>query len=62
MNIKEILNLKIGGQWLVTPVANEKIFCREMFSEEHKEIEKMIFDYAAEKIYPNIKTFFWQIR
>ena len=56
MNIKEILNIKTGGQWLIAPAAEEKIFCRELFSEEHKEIEKMVFSYAKEKIYPNIKN------
>ena len=55
MNIREILDLKIGGQWLVSPAARETIFCREMFSDEHKDIEKMIFDFAGEKIYPNIQ-------
>ena len=54
MNIREILDLKIGGQWLVSPAAGETIFCREMFSEEHKDIEKMILEFASEKIYPNI--------
>ena len=29
MNIKEILDLKIGGQWLVSPVAKETILCRK---------------------------------
>ena len=35
MNIKEIIKLKTGGQWLVSPAAKDKIFCRELFSEEH---------------------------
>ncbi len=56
MNIREILDLKTGGQWLVSSTSNKTIFCREMFSEEHKDIEKMIFDFAQEKIYPNIKN------
>jgi len=55
MNIREILDLKTGGQWLVAPTALKKIFCREMFSDEHKEIEQMILNYAQDKIYPNIK-------
>ena len=38
MNIKEILDLKIGGQWLVSPAANETILCRESFSQEHKDM------------------------
>ena len=45
MNIKEILDLKIGGQWLVSPAANETILCRESFSQEHKDIEKMVLKF-----------------
>ena len=55
MNIKEILDLKIGGQWLVSPVANETILCRESFSHEHKDIEKMVLKFVSERIHPNIK-------
>ena len=54
MNIREILNLKVGGQWLVSPSAEETIFCREMFSEDHKDIEKMVLEFASDKIYPNV--------
>ena len=54
MNIREILNLKVGGQWLVSPSAEETIFCREMFSEDHKDIEKMVLEFASDKIYPNL--------
>ena len=49
MNIKEILDLKIGGQWLVSPAANETILCRESFSQEHKDIEKMVLKFVSEK-------------
>ena len=55
MNIKEILDLKIGGQWLVSPAAKETIFCRERFSQEHKDIEKMVLKFASERITPNIQ-------
>ena len=55
MNIKEILDLKIGGQWLVSPAANETILCRESFSQEHKDIEKMVLKFVSERIHPNIK-------
>ena len=55
MNIKEILDLKIGGQWLVSPAAKETILCRENFSQEHKDIEKMVLKFAGEKIFPNVQ-------
>ena len=55
MNIKEILDLKIGGQWLVSPAAKETILCRESFSQDHKDIEKMVLKFVSEKIHPNIK-------
>ena len=54
MNIKEIIKLKTGGQWLVTPAAKEKIFCRELFSEEHREIEKMVLNFAETTISPSV--------
>ena len=55
MNIKEILDLKIGGQWLVSPAANETILSRESFSQEHKDIEKMVLKFVSDRIHPNIK-------
>ena len=55
MNIKEILDLKIGGQWLVSPVAEETILCRENFTQEHRDIEKMVLKFASERIFPNVK-------
>ena len=55
MNIKEIINLKIGGQWLVSPAAKDVIFCRERFSDEHREIEKMIFAFAEDTISPSVQ-------
>ena len=55
MNVREKLQLNSGGQWLVSPVATKQIFCRETFTEEHKEIKKMVFEFTENKIYPNIK-------
>ena len=55
MNIKEILDLKIGGQWLVSPIAKETILCRENFTHEHRDIEKMVLKFASERIFPNVK-------
>ena len=55
MNVREKLQLNTGGQWLVSPVATKQIFCRETFTEEHKEIKKMVFKFTENKIYPNIE-------
>jgi len=41
-----------GGGFLVTPVAPE-IFCRERFSEEQREIDKMVRAFAVERIRPH---------
>ena len=55
MNIKELIKLKTGGQWLVSPAAKDKIFCRELFSEEHREIEKMVLNFAETTISPSLE-------
>ena len=47
--------VKKGGQWLLSPVAQETIFCREKFTDEHQQIEKMIFDFAENTILPQVK-------
>lgn len=52
MNIREIMQLKTGGQWIASPAAKETIFCRELFSEEHRAIEKMVLDFAESTISP----------
>ena len=55
MNVREKLQINSGGQWLVSSVATKQIFCRETFTEEHKEIKKMVFAFTENKIYPNIE-------
>ena len=55
MNIREIIKIKTGGQWLVSPPAEDTVFCRESFSEEHKDIEQLVLKFASEQIYPNIR-------
>ena len=55
MNIRDNLKLNTGGQWLTSSVANEIIFCRERFSDEHRQIEKMIFDFAENTILPKVR-------
>ena len=56
MDIREILHIKTGGHWLVTPSTDKTIFCREMFSEEHNEIKKMIFQFSEDRIFPNVQN------
>ena len=55
MNIREIIKIKTGGQWLVSPPAEDTVFCRESFSEVHKDIEQLVLKFAREQIYPNIR-------
>ena len=47
--------VKKGGQWLLSPVAQDTIFCREKFTDEHQQIEKMVFDFAEDTILPQVK-------
>ena len=54
MNIRDNIKLNTGGQWLISSVANDIIFCRERFSDEHRQIEKMIFDFAENTILPKV--------
>ena len=48
------LKLKSGGQWLVSSMNENHIFCRETFSDHHKDVDKLVNDFSREKIYPNI--------
>ena len=56
--MKEIFtpSIKTGGQWLVSPVSKAKVFCRESFTNEHKDIETLINDFAKNRLYPNIEA------
>ena len=53
MNNKQ--KIKKGGQWLLSPVAQYTIFSRETFTDEHRQIEKMVFDFAEDTILPQVK-------
>ena len=55
MDIRGKNQLKTGGHWLVSNVGEKEIFCRERFSEEHIEIEKMVKQFSKDRIYPNIE-------
>ena len=54
MDARDKLKLNTGGQWLASPVAKDPIFCRERFSDEHRQVEKMIFDFAENVILPKV--------
>ncbi len=45
-----------GGQWLISPVANTKVFCRETFSEDHQDIDAMIQEFVKDRILPNVEA------
>lgn len=45
-----------GGQWLVSPVENTTIFCRETFSEDHQDIDTMVKEFARDRILPNAEA------
>ena len=44
---------KIGGRFLIEEIGTNPVFTRERFSEEHKEIEEMIREFAADRIGEN---------
>ena len=50
------LKIKSGGQWLISPVANTKVFCRETFTEDHQDIDAMIQEFAKDRILPNVEA------
>ena len=50
------ISIKTGGQWLVSSVYNTTIFCRELFTDDHKDIENMVNEFAKDRIYPNINA------
>jgi alkylation response protein AidB-like acyl-CoA dehydrogenase len=44
---------RIGGQFLIEEIGTSPVFSRENFSDEHKEIEQMIKEFATERIGEN---------
>jgi alkylation response protein AidB-like acyl-CoA dehydrogenase len=52
MNTQQSSN-QTGGRFLVEPIGTKPIFTREQFSEEHREIERMVREFARDNIYPN---------
>jgi alkylation response protein AidB-like acyl-CoA dehydrogenase len=48
-----ISSSKTGGRFLVESITGPHIFSRELFSEEHKEIEELVRDFASDRIRSN---------
>ncbi len=44
---------KTGGCFLIQPIGEHSIFTREQFSDEHGEIEKMVKEFARERVLEN---------
>ena len=44
---------KTGGRFLVESITGSSIFSREQFSEEHKEIEQLVRDFATDRVRSN---------
>ena len=44
---------KTGGCFLIQPIGEHSIFTREQFSDEHCEIEKMVKEFARERVLEN---------
>ena len=44
---------KTGGCFLIQPIGEHPIFTREQFSDEHGEIEKMVKEFARERVLEN---------
>jgi len=49
-------SIKTGCKWLVTSVENTNIFSRELFTEDHKDIDNLIKEFAKNRLYPNIEV------
>ena len=56
MNEPILTSMKTGGQWLVSSVSDTTIFCRESFTNDHKDIENMVKEFANDRIYPNVEA------
>ncbi|MBC8215720.1 MAG: acyl-CoA dehydrogenase family protein [Candidatus Marinimicrobia bacterium] len=46
-------HVQTGGQFLITPISEAKVFSREQFSEEHQDIEMMVKEFATDRILAN---------
>ena len=51
---REIIQIKSGGQFLAESIGSHPVYSRESFSENHRDIEKMVNNFSRERIYPLI--------
>jgi alkylation response protein AidB-like acyl-CoA dehydrogenase len=45
--------VQTGGHFLIQSVRDDEVYCREKFTEEHRDIEQMVKEFGKERIYPN---------
>ena len=56
MTDRKKLKIKSGGQWLISPVNDTKVFCRETFTEDQQDIDAMVQEFARDRILPNAEA------
>ena len=56
MTDRKEFKIKSGGQWLISPVNDTKVFCRESFTEDHQDIDAMVQEFARDRILPNAEA------
>jgi len=56
MTDRKKLKIKSGGQWLISPVNDTKVFCRETFTEDQQDIDGMVQEFARDRILPNAEA------
>ena len=44
---------KLGGRFLIEEIGTNPVFSRESFSDEHREIEEMIKEFATDRVGEN---------
>lgn len=49
---RETIQIKSGGQFLVESIGSHHVYSRESFTDDHRDIEKMVNDFAKDRIYP----------
>jgi len=49
---RDIIKIESGGQFLAETIGFNNVYSRESFTDDQKDIEKMVKDFAKERIYP----------
>ena len=50
--VVDLSKIKTGGTFLTNVVGSEKVFCKELFSEEEKMIYEAMHDFAINELLP----------